>query len=257
MLTYDHGLIDGVKQMFSESGELVEEANYAKGKLEGRFFQKTPDMREVVTHYRNNLKDGLHTIYYPPNQNGEKMKAIETTFESDLIQGLLTEFSDKGVKVAETPYVEGKREGQAKIFAADAHISITIDFLADQKNGPTVEYFPNGAKYRETPYVNDKREGEEKTYHPSGAIASIFNYNSDLLNGLAQSWNEAGVLVFEAEYQNDLRHGKFNKYHEDGTLYLSQNFSCDKLDGEKRKVEKDGSLTVSFYEAGELIKTVR
>lgn len=257
VISYQHGVLDGTKQMFDPQGVLCEEATYIQGKLEGKFFQRSGDAREVVTHYHNNLKNGPHIIYYPPNQKGEKLKAVEAAFEDDRIEGILTEYSELGKKVAETPYVHGKKEGTANIFAGETRISITIEFYADKKNGLVTHYFPNGSVFRTTTYVDDVREGAETTYHENGEIASIFPYQNDKLNGLAQSWNPEGVLVFEGEYQDDLRHGIFNKYYDDGKPSLQQTFAYDELNGEKRKYDRNGSLTVSLYEGGELIKTVR
>ena len=134
VISYQHGVLDGTKQMFGPNGVLYEEATYIQGKLEGKFFQRSGDAREVVTHYHNNLKNGPHIIYYPPNQKGEKLKAVETAFEDDQIEGILTEYSDLGKKVAETPYVHGKKEGTANIFAGEKRISITNEFYADKKN---------------------------------------------------------------------------------------------------------------------------
>ena len=254
VVAYEHGLLNGKKEMFDQEGNLIEEANYLLGKMEGKFFQKTPDRREVVTYFKNNLKNGPHSVYFPPNQQGEKIKALEALFENDQIEGILTEFSETGLKSAETMYVHGLKEGVAKMYAADAKISITIDFLADKKNGLVTHYFPNGKIYRTTSYQNDLREGEERTYFDNGRLASTFPYTNDKINGLAKSWNTEGVLVFEAEYQDDLRHGKFKKYYEDGKPYLEQNFAYDKLEGEKRKYEKDGSLTVTNYVADEIVR---
>ena len=257
IVSYSHGAMDGTREVFDPQGHLIEEAHYVEGKLEGKFFQTTPEGKEIITYYQRNLKHGPHIIYYPPNQKGEKIKALETTVENDQIHGILSEYSEQGKKVAETPYVHGKKQGTAKIFAPDAKTSIAIEFYADKKNGLATQYFPNGTVFRTTPYVNDLREGEEITYHPNGSVASVFPYRDDKLNGMAKSFNDQGILVFEAEYLDDLRHGKFNKYYEDGKPYLEQNFVADKLEGEKRKYEKDGFPTVSYYEEGRLVKTMR
>jgi antitoxin component YwqK of YwqJK toxin-antitoxin module len=257
IVAYQNGLVHGKKQMFDPQGNLIEEAHYVQGKLEGPFIQRLADGKEVVTHYRQNLKHGPHLIFYPNQANGEKVKAFEATFENDQIEGLIFEYSADGKKIAETPYVHGKKEGTAKIFAAETHISITIEFSADQKNGLLTHYFPDGSVYKTIQYVNDVKEGPETTYHKNGAIASVFPYQNDQLNGLACSWNEEGILVFEGEYLNDLRHGKFNKYYDNGQPYLTQSFMDDKLEGEKRKYGEDGAFTVSFYEDGQLVKTVR
>ena len=61
-------------------------------------------------------------------------------------------------------------------------------------------------------------------------------------------------MVFEAEYQDGLRHGKFNKYYDDGSPYLEQSFVYDVAEGAKRKYDKEGKVTVSYYEAGQVVR---
>jgi antitoxin component YwqK of YwqJK toxin-antitoxin module len=257
IVSYFHGAVDGKRQVFDAQGNLIEEANYVRGKLEGSYFQKTPEGRELLAHYHNNLKNGPHLIFHPVNQKGEKFKAVETFFENDQIEGIVYEYSDRGKKIAETPYVHGKKEGLAKIYSADSKISITVEFSADKKSGLATQYAPNGALFRTTSYIDDLKNGEEVTYHENGKVATVFNYHNDQLNGIAYGWSPEGILTFEAEYMDGLRHGKLNKYYEDGKPYLEQMFAYDKLEGEKRKYQRDGSLTISYYEDGELMKMVR
>lgn len=255
VLAYEHGVLNGLKQMWDPKGKLIEEATYILGKLEGKFFQIAPDGREIVTYYHGNLKNGPHWIFYPPNEKGEKFKAIETVFENDQVEGLVVEFNQEGVKIAETPYVQGRKEGQARIYSPDERLSATIDFRNDKKHGIATQYFPSGAVFRETSYREDLKEGEEKTYFDNGVVASVFVYQGDQLNGLCQSWNREGVLQFEAEYAEGLRHGKFNKYYEDGKPYIQQTFVYDKAEGKKVKYGTDGKMTVSNYHAGEVIES--
>jgi len=251
---HDHGLFHGMKKMWGADGSLLEEANYVNGKLEGQYFQRLPDGREIVCQYRNNLKNGLHTIFFPLNQQGEKMKGVESFFENDVLHGLVVEYNDQGIKLAETPYQKGKKSGIAKVFTPSGKVQMTVAFEKDVQEGPITQYFPSGAVFRITPFVSGMRNGEEKTYHEDGSVASVFPYQNDLLQGLAQSWNAAGILVFEAEYQKGQRHGFFKKYYDDGSPYLVEHFVLDVLDGEKRKISSDGKQTVSLYEAGKLIR---
>jgi antitoxin component YwqK of YwqJK toxin-antitoxin module len=248
--SYEHGNLHGVKKVWHSDGSLLEEGNYSLGKLEGRFFQKMQDGREIIFTYRDNLKNGLHEIYFPPDQKGQKIRALQANYRNDQPEGIVTEYNEKGTKITETPYVAGVKQGKASLYGADGKLRATVEFEKDVRNGLTVQYFPDGGIFRETPYSSDRREGEERTYHADGSIASIFCYQNDLLEGLAQSWNPEGVLVFEGEYQNGLRHGFFNKYYEDGSPYLLQNFVLDKPEGEKKKYDKNGRVTVSQYQDG-------
>jgi antitoxin component YwqK of YwqJK toxin-antitoxin module len=238
--------------MWAADGSVVEEANYVKGKMEGRFFQKLPDGRETVSYYQNNLKHGTHEVFFPLNQFKEKIKAMETTYENDLIHGLLVEYNERGLKLVETPYCQGKKSGESKIYSADGKVQMIIPFKDNLQEGQMVQYFSDGAVYRTTPFVSGKKEGEEKTFHEDGSLASIFPYENDQLQGLSQSWNTAGILVFEAEYEKGKRHGYFKKYYEDGSPYLVEHFVFDALDGQKMKYGRKGEQSISHYKAGQL-----
>ena len=65
---------------WDEDGQLMSEAWYKNGKLDGKFFQRLPDGREVVFHYVKNQRHGLHQIYYPPEDGFEKQKALEGNY---------------------------------------------------------------------------------------------------------------------------------------------------------------------------------
>lgn len=102
LLSYNHGLMDNVKRLYNQNGELIEEATYVQGELNGPYYAKSADGREVFSHYRDHLLDGL-----------------------------VVEYSE-GVKMSETPYMQGKKEGLAKHFGPDGEITLTIAFVADE-----------------------------------------------------------------------------------------------------------------------------
>ena len=237
--------MNGTKKTWDEQGTLLEEATYVLGKLEGRFFQLMPDRGEIVYTYHNHFKNGEHEIYYPPNEQGQKVKALSATFKDDLLSGIATEYTPKGHKVSETPYENGVKSGIAKIFATDGKVASTITFVEDTENGPLCQYFPNGKVWRETQFVNGVRSGSETTYHENGNVTSKYLYQNDLLEGLCQNWNEKGTLIFEAEYSEGKRHGKFNKYYENGLPLLEQEFAFDEPIGEKKRFDQNGEMTVS------------
>jgi len=239
---YNQGECEGTKRAWDPQGHLVEEASYVHGKLNGMFFQRMSDGREILFGYKNHFKNGPHTIFYPLNERGEKLKALTASFEDDLLQGIVAEYDEKGVRIVETPYSKGEKEGEAKVYFPDGKVSMTIQFQQDRKNGLQTQYFPGGTVFRQIPFVNDVKEGEEQTYYESGERASIFCYKNDRLEGLAQSWNQEGIRVFEAEYVDGQRHGKFNKYYEDGKPYIEQIFAYDEPVGQKRKYERNGDL---------------
>jgi antitoxin component YwqK of YwqJK toxin-antitoxin module len=159
LLCHEHGVLHGIKKMYDENGNALEEANYISGKLEGRFFQKLEDGKEIVYTYRKNLKNGPHEIFFPPNEKGEKIKSLEAHYESDQINGLVVEYNQEGLKTAESTYLNGLREGPATLYGANGKINTMIQFSKNEKNGLAIQYYPSGSVFRETFFIGDKREG--------------------------------------------------------------------------------------------------
>ncbi len=245
LVSYKKGVMDGSKKIWDQKGSLLEEATYVAGKLEGKYFQKSSDLSETIYHFHESLKEGPYVVFYPPNEKGDKIKALDAFFHHDQLDGMVTEYGQDGVRISETPYIQGRKEGLGKLYFPNGKLSVLVPFENDQKNGILVQYFPNGQIWRETEFVHDVREGEERTYYDNGSLASCCFYSKDLLEGLSQSWNPEGVLVFEAEYKDNMRHGIFKKYYDNGKPLLEQTFAYDEAYGEKRKFDVAGNMTVT------------
>lgn len=249
-LNYKDGKLDGLKALWTEEGELLEEAWYVNGQLNGRFLEKAPDGREIIFQYKNNRKEGLHEIYYPNNQFFGRVKGFEVNYINDLPEGEAIEYNEAGAKLAITHFKAGKKIGPATIFTDKGKIAATFEFKDDKRNGPSKEYFPNGKLFREVEYINDQKTGEERSYFDNGKLAAIAHYKNGEKHGLYQEWNKEGVLVFEGEFKDGLRHGKLNKYYDDGKPKILQTFIDDRLNGVKKAYDPKGNLSESKYDMG-------
>ncbi len=96
VITYDDGELSGLKAMWDEEGNLLEEAHYINGKLTGRFFEKTRDGREVIYHYKNNRREGLHQVFFPSKEAFGKIKALEVNFVNHQAEGEALEYNEEG-----------------------------------------------------------------------------------------------------------------------------------------------------------------
>ena len=249
LITYENGVLNGVKSLWNDMGVLLEEARYSKGVLEGQFFQRTPQGQEVVYHYHNNRREGLHQVFYPHEEEGERVKALEANYVDDLPEGELSEFSEDGSKVASTFYQHGLKEGVSSLYAPDGKLVMTVRFKKDIRDGIAVQYYPNSKIARQVMFVNGLKEGDEKSYHENGEPASVVSYKNDKQHGLSLEWNERGILVFEGEFQEGIRHGKFNKYDDNGKPVLLQTFYEDRLNGVKKSF-RNGQITEQNYKMG-------
>ena len=254
LVTYENGILHGFKGFWDEEGTLLEESKYIHGKLEGRYFEKDREGRESLYHYKNNKKEGSHIIYYPLDlTGGEKVKAIEATYQNNQIQGIVSEYDPSGKKIGETSYRNGKKEGVSQMFHTNGRIALRIHFKGGLKDGPFHHYYPNGKLYKEIGFSQDQKDGEEKTFFQNGQLKSIYPYCKGQLNGKAQQWNESGVLIFEADYRDGKEHGRFVKYDGAGKIRLEQFFVNGKLDGVKTRYDADGNGTTTLYKDGERV----
>ncbi|MBJ7448877.1 MAG: hypothetical protein JHC93_00785 [Parachlamydiales bacterium] len=216
LITYSNGELEGPKSLWDSEGNLQEEAYYSHNLLQGRSFMKNKDGSEVVTHYKDGLKEGLHQVFYPIDATFGKIKAKEAHFVADELDGEFCEYNRYGIKVLNSLYNHGLKEGITTLYGPNGKVMMNIPYKNDKREGLVVQYFSNGKIFKEAHFSNDQKEGVEKTFHPDGSVASIARFHCDKLQGLTQQWNEKGLLVFEGEYQDGMKNGKFNKYDNNG-----------------------------------------
>ncbi|MCF7851802.1 MAG: toxin-antitoxin system YwqK family antitoxin [Simkaniaceae bacterium] len=250
LLTYHSGALHGMKALWSEQGDLIEEAWYEEDKLEGRFFQRDQSGKEIITFYENNKKEGPYEVYYPENEHLGKVKAIEATYKNNQLFGDVLEYNENGDKVSLTHYVNGKKEGISQLFGPHEKVMMEVAFKDDKRSGKTTSYFPNGKMHKIQQFVDDVQVGEEKVFFENGQLAMLSNLNEGKLHGPTKNWNPQGVLIFEGEYKEGKRDGIFNKYYDDGAPKLVQTFVNDEIHGKKITFDRDGSKSEVAYNHG-------
>lgn len=239
VLNYDQGVLNGLKASWDEEGDLVEEATYVNGSLHGRFFQRKPDNRTVVYHYKNNVLDGVHQVFHAPDPEQippqPPVLALELTYKTGLIEGEVAEYSPEGKKMASTQYLHGKKEGTTELYTDKGTVLFSVEFHNDNQNGMAREFYRNSKSKRSVNFVDDVKEGEEISYHPNGQKATSTPYYHGVLHGTSSHWSPEGILTFVADYDNGKRNGRFNKYDEKGNPTLLQMYRDDTLIEKKRE----------------------
>jgi antitoxin component YwqK of YwqJK toxin-antitoxin module len=173
----------GLYKRYSTTNQLLEEANYANGKLDGtRTLYYPSGKKEIVENYKMDRFDGDYISYYESGNVSSKgryennfmreawqyfydlpnepIKEI-VHYQDNLVNGPFQEFYENGKKKAEGTYLE------------------TLDF-GPVENGPFKGYYENGQLEMEGTFVNGRKNGWFKMY------------------------DEAGNLVEEKEYENGL-----------------------------------------------------
>ncbi|MDN3504472.1 MAG: hypothetical protein P0S95_02715 [Rhabdochlamydiaceae bacterium] len=250
LLTYHDGQLHGMKALWDESGDLLEEAWYEEGKLEGRFFERDNKGKEIIAFYENNKKEGPYEVYYPFNEKYGKVKAIEATYRANQFVGDMFEYDETGEKRSHTRYVNGKKEGICQLFMPGEKLVLECQFQNDLRNGKCVQYFSSGKIHKEQQFKNDIQVGDEKIYFENGKLAATSQMKDGQLHGSMKNWNQQGTLIFEGEYLEGKRHGSFNKFYDDGSPRLVQHYQDDELHGQKISYDRSGSATEFAYDHG-------
>ena len=150
------------KALWDDKGHLLEEAHYVNGKLDGRFFERDREGREVVLFYKNNKREGPYQIYYPENEKFGRVKAFQATYKNNKIEGEVIEYAPSGVQISITHYTAGLKEGLAQLFDVSGRLLMSTSFKKDKREGPSIQYFPNKEIHKIVHFSADKKRGRGK-----------------------------------------------------------------------------------------------
>lgn len=224
VIEYKDGVLHGKKMLWDSDGDILEEANYVEGNLEGRYRRRELDGSDRLSHYKNNQLHGLFEMTHPPHDFFGKLKALECHYDEGLLEGDLIDYNIAGTKVAQIPYKQGKREGNALYFNEKGVLSRSVHFEGDRLHGKMEEYFPNGALRSMVLFQEGLKEGPEVHYFDHGAVRSVTHYRQGLLDGESKEWNNNGQLIYEGHYIGGERKGIFRRYDEKGQVIKERSY---------------------------------
>ena len=122
LIEYKEGVLHGKKMLWDLEGDILEDALFVEGNLEGRYRRRELDGSDRLSHYKNNQLHGLFEVTHPPHDFFGKLKAIECYYDEGVLEGDYIEYNIAGTKTAQIPYKQGKREGNALYFLSLIHI---------------------------------------------------------------------------------------------------------------------------------------
>jgi antitoxin component YwqK of YwqJK toxin-antitoxin module len=224
VIEYKNGVLHGKKMLWDSDGDILEEANYVEGNLEGRYRRRELDGSDRLSHYKNNQLHGLFEVTHPPHDFFGKLKALECHYDEGLLEGDLIDYNIAGTKVAQIPYKQGKREGNALYFNEKGILSRSVHFQEDRLHGKMEEYYPNGALRSVVLFHEGVKEGPEVHYFDHGAIRSVTHYRQGLLDGESKEWNSHGQLIYEGHFARGERKGLFRRYDEKGHVIKERSY---------------------------------
>jgi len=139
----EDSLRHGPMTKYYSAGQLLEQATYTNGELEG-----------------------IRTLYYE-NGNPE----IIENYCNGIICDTLRTFYKNGLKKLEGVYIFGEMTGTLKGYYDTGELKEEVNFVANEEQGPFVEYYKNGQKKWKGFYLNGPNEfGQLIHYDSTGAI---------------------------------------------------------------------------------------
>ena len=145
---YEHGQLDGLFEIFHDSGDLAESGKYAQGVRTGAW--KT---------WHENGQPALHEVW-----------------SAGLREGPAKSFYADGVLESEGSYSAGGREGLWSFFHADGSLAERGAFGHGRAQGPWKSWYPGGAPEAEGNYADGLADGDWVTWDAEGQVLRRMTY---------------------------------------------------------------------------------
>lgn len=197
------------------------------------------------------------------------------------ITGLYHKYTDKMQLVEETHYVDGRLNGQQKIYE-DGKVALIAHYKKGKLNNDFITFYPNGQKkevfkYRKGmldgsflayyqngdlmakgSYSKGLKNGLFEEYYPNGAVKNSVTYLNGKLNGPSRFYTPDNHLITYTEYVNGLRHGPAFSYYKNEKPKILSYRQNDKLEGTSKEFDAKGNLkALVTYQNNKEIKRVQ
>ena len=188
------GKQNGLFQMYTEDGILIDNANFKDGERDGlteQFYNDTGKLR-VSANYKNGVLEGEFKAYYP---NGN-------------LQG-------------EVNYVNGEMNGDFKEYYENKKIRLSGSYKNSLQEGEWKSYLEDGTLESIVNYKDGELHGIKEDYYKNGNVWTRQEFKNNDLDGVYEVYYENGNPQLKAKMKNGqtIEEQRFNH---DGTLYNEQ-----------------------------------
>ncbi len=216
LIHYEKGKLQGESLYYHSNGNLWKRVVFIDGAINGTFevFKENGELLQC-TQYVNGLKHGPSTRYWA----GGAIASLEEYSYDNLENS--SSYSQSGERIAEVKegngyravfgrncvaelqqYVDGKQEGEVRIFTEQGYLIKLYHIKDGEKNGEEVEYFPTRSRPKISVNWSDgKLQGEIKTWYPNGQQESQREMSNNQKDGLLMAWYREGEVMLIEEYE--------------------------------------------------------
>ncbi len=165
----------------------------------------------------------------------------EGMYANDKKTGIWKSHSPHGYMYMETPFVDGKENGECIQYHQGGKIASKVTYRNGQMVGTRTSFFEHGSIEKienfETGEIKEHyengqlkqsgfydankwltREGEWKTYHRNGKLKTIGSFSNNQQTGIWKEYSDNGNIKSKGEMKSFLRTGKWECFDKNGRL---------------------------------------
>lgn len=159
------GKQNGLFQLYTEEGILVDDANFKEGERDGlteQFYNDTGKLR-VSANYKNGVLDGEFKAYYP---NGNLQG--EVTYKNGEMNGEYREYNEnKNIRLSGS-YKNNLQDGEWKSYLEDGTLETIVNYKDGELNGLKEDYYKNRNVWIRQEFKNNDLDGVYEVYYENG-----------------------------------------------------------------------------------------
>lgn len=159
------GKQNGLFQMYTEDGVLIDNANFKAGERDGlteQFYNDTGKLR-VSANYKNGVLEGEFKAYYP---NGNLQG--EVNYVNGEMNGDFKEYHENKKIRLSGSYKNSLQEGEWKFYLEDGTLESIINYKDGELHGIKEDYYKNGNVWTRQEFKNNELDGVYEVYYENG-----------------------------------------------------------------------------------------
>ncbi len=192
-----NGLREGKWLKYDSANKIQIEANYQKGKLQGRFLCWKDSVLLLEAFFDRGLRDSLWRYFYP----NESLQ-LQAYFREGEPTNTWTEFFRNGKPAIEMVFSGGLKQGSFTHYFANGQKNIEMQYLTDLEEGNWTWQDSVGLPLLAGSFWDGNPESEWKSYQNS-KTHWIFSFRDGKLDGEATEYYPDGEIRQKRAYEQD------------------------------------------------------
>lgn len=162
---WKEGKQNGLFQLYTEDGILIESANFKNGERDGlteQYFSSTGKLR-VSANYKEGILEGEYKVYYP-----DGTLQGEVIYKNGEMNGEFKEYYENGNIRFTGSYKESLQDGEWKFYLKNGNLQTIANYKSGELNGLKEDYYENGKLWTRQEFKDNIPEDIYEIYYEDG-----------------------------------------------------------------------------------------